>query len=931
MDELDRKSGIVKSKGKVAYVPQNAFLLNASFRDNISFGCDFDMKKYEETVVKCRLVDDLETFAGGDLTEIGERGINLSGGQKQRVSLARAVYSDSDIYLIDDALSALDAEVGKQIFNGVFKKKLKGKTILLVTHASYILDQVDKVLVMRGGEVVVSGHFNDIKDHPEYKNYSETQKKQEKKEEGENSSESAQESKKSDEFEMNSEEEQNMVDFAENTDRDMGPIKKFETCTVLRSGDLEFNLNKDLEYNLEEEYERLRNLSLRVTEKRSNELKKAGTLTVKETKKKGFTGVGVYLEYFRNFNWGLVTLTLILYLIYASLRVFSDFWLSYWAEDVYPSLSYSTYPKVYSYLALALFISLTIRAYVIAKGAQTAGYKMNTQLMTGLFKRPLSFFDTTPIGVVLNRATRDMGEMDLHMPNMYQHLTFNSLHILSIFVVIAIGNPIIIIFFIVMLIWYFVSSKDLSRVTVDLKRVNQLTNSPLISVMAESVRGSTSLRAYEKVSYQGYKYTLCAEATISSKTHLKFAETFFYVKVEMIMGGLAVILTCVAVVLAKTTGFGYDGSPEASTNLALGLTWVTAITDWIAFTLFSLNIVSQGMSSAERIFDYATPGPDEVERESIQDGDKKLEENNWPQTGDIKATNVACRYRPGLPRVLKGLDFEIQSTKKIGIVGRTGSGKSTLILNFKRILELDNLLPGEKKPLPQLVINSIDISKIGLRLLRKSITLIPQDPFLLQGTIKYNLDPYEKFTEEEIISVLRKTRVLDSLQSTLARKQTSNENIKGQEDQELNPKSQNSIDKILNFQLESKGSNLSLGQRQLLSISRAILSKPKILLMDEATANIDTKTDSLIQKLIKYEFPETTILTIAHRLNTIIQYDKILVLDQGTIQEFDTPVSLLENSESLFTKLIQGQGEEFYKKMMKMAHDKNMEDDGTTH
>jgi ABC-type multidrug transport system fused ATPase/permease subunit len=238
---------------------------------------------------------------------------------------------------------------------------------------------------------------------------------------------------------------------------------------------------------------------------------------------------------------------------------------------------------------------------------------MNTILMKGILRRPLSFFDTTPIGVILNRATSDMGSMDIALPNMYQHFSFNTIHILSIFVVIAIGNPIIIVFFLIMIIWYFMSSREFGRVSVDLKRVLQITNSPLISVIAESVRGSTSLKAYDRVKYQAYKYDLVSEASVASKAHLTFAETFFFVKVELIMGGLAVFLTALSVVLIKITGFGYDGSSKAGTELALGLTWVTAITDWIAFTLFSMNYVSQGMSSAERIFDYGYPTPEQVE------------------------------------------------------------------------------------------------------------------------------------------------------------------------------------------------------------------------------------------------------------------------------------------------------------------------------
>ena len=269
------------------------------------------------------------------------------------------------------------------------------------------------------------------------------------------------------------------------------------------------NLNDGTEYNVESEYERFRNLSLKVTEKEEERLKLAGRLTVKETKEEGYTGFKVYLEYFRNFNWGLFTLMIFLYVIYAALRIISDFWLSYWAENRYPGLRSSLYPEIYCYLALALLIFLTFRAFIIAKGAEIAGLKLHNMLMLGLLKRPLSFFDTTPVGVILNRATRDMGDMDINMPNMYQHTIFNFLHILSIVVMIAIGNPIVIIFLVVLLVWYVMSSKDLGKVTADLKRVSQISSSPLISVIAESLRGSVSLKAYQRQEFQAYKYNLC--------------------------------------------------------------------------------------------------------------------------------------------------------------------------------------------------------------------------------------------------------------------------------------------------------------------------------------------------------------------------------------------------------------------------------------
>jgi ATP-binding cassette subfamily C (CFTR/MRP) protein 5 len=309
-------------------------------------------------------------------------------------------------------------------------------------------------------------------------------------------------------------------DFDERKNEDMS-IKRFQTSTVNTLTDIQVQTRtKKGSFNQEDEYVRLRNLSLKVSAEKSEKLAKAGQLTKKESKKKGFTGIKTFARYFSNFNWCLAFMTILLYCIYAGLRVFSDFWLGFWAENKFNYRDTSFYPEVYVYIALTLFGALILRAFVISKGSQTAGYNLNVLLMGGLFKRPLSFFDTTPVGVILNRATKDMGDMDIAMPNMIQHVTFNLVTIFSIFVVIAIGNPIIIVFLVAIMIWYFVSSKDYLRFTVDLKRVMQITNSPLISVIAESVRGNISLRAYQREKYQSYKYDLCSEAAVSAKTHL---------------------------------------------------------------------------------------------------------------------------------------------------------------------------------------------------------------------------------------------------------------------------------------------------------------------------------------------------------------------------------------------------------------------------
>lgn len=390
-----------------------------------------------------------------------------------------------------------------------------------------------------------------------------------------------------------------------------------------------------------------------------------------------------------------------------------------------------------------------------------------------------------------------------------------------------------------------------------------------------------------------------------------------------------------ALIVGATCYFGVgtrDESQPGKAGLAgLSISWALGATGLIGFALKTMSDTEIQMNSVERIMQYIN----KTEKEADWEEPKAPE--GWPTTGNLEAKEITYRYRDGLPNVIHGINFSIGSKEKIGVVGRTGSGKSTLTLGLLRILELAE----QNGKTGQIVLDKTAIGSIGLHELRKKITIIPQDPVLFTGTVRSNVDPFNEYSDNEIIDALKKVQIWEQVKlddattknkgfpgaggmPTAAKTKAQKKAAQAQADEKI---TLTEDQRKLNMAINDGGSNFSLGQRQLICMARALVRRPKVLLMDEATASIDELTDHLIQKMIKTEFKETTVITIAHRLNTIIQYDKILVLDQGNIAEFDDPVALLDTEGSYFAKLIKENGPEFEEKMKFLATHKNIDAD----
>jgi ABC-type multidrug transport system fused ATPase/permease subunit len=869
LGEMCVKTGSIKKNGSLAFVAQSPFLINATLKENITFGEPLDDERYRMCLVKCRLVDDIRILPAGDATEIGERGVNLSGGQKQRICLARSLYADKDIYLIDDTLSALDSQVAKSVFNEVIlgELKAKGKTIILVTHALAVLSQCDHIMLLDNGEVTLQGTFDKIKNDPKYISYSENDDEEE----------------EHDPAKM-------IIDKGKDKDEEIS-----EKAAPTYDFDVEMKLIQKIIHDKE-------------ADQRTATLAR---LTVAEKKKQGRVDPMVYGKFLQAFNSFLFITSFVLFFIYIFLRNASDFWIGVWSNKRW-DLEIKQYREVYMMMIASLILICFLRSWILASGQSMTGSNMTRKMMASLFKRPIGFFEANPIGMIVNRLTKDMLEMDTLFNIYLQHFMANVSLAVSIIFVVSYSVPFMIpvfLFVICMCVRYF---RIVTLVTSDLKRITQVATTPVISNTMEMFNGILTIRGYNQVQTLMNKFRNNLLRMMTSELHERHVESWTFYRIEL--------LSVLVVVFTTYFSFFIKFLPLKSLlivqNLSLAISWSAVSSDFIAFLLLTTGEMNKGMGTIERMLEISES--------------KDLEPNHlnpkppkgWPKTANISIRNLQMRYRKNLPFVLDGLNLEIKPNEKIGIVGRTGSGKSSFILALMRIIEIEN---GEEER-AYIKIDGVAINRIGLRYSRRAVTLIPQDPFVLSGTIRTNVDPYFEHTNEEVIHVLRKTQLLGSLmeryEALVAAGSVVSLDLKTHKKSVKSGsllKEKVSEKDILSMIVEPGGSNLSQGQRQLLCIGRALMKKPKILLMDEATASIDSRTDEIIQTLIKTEFKDSTILTIAHRLNTIIQYDKILSLKHGKVMEFDRPSKLLRDESTYFCNMVREYGDEFYKQMLELA------------
>ncbi|KAI7816898.1 P-loop containing nucleoside triphosphate hydrolase protein [Gamsiella multidivaricata] len=861
----------------IAYVSQTAWLQNSTIRANILFGKEFNQERYDAVVEGCALITDFEILEGGDATEIGDQGITLSGGQKQRLALARAIYSDANVLLLDDCLSAVDTHTGKQLFQTLTGPLLEGRTVLMATHQIQLtLNAASYVVVLEKGEILGAGT-------PE---------------------------------------------------------------TVMRSGWVDRVALATPIGDDESEVSTLDGEEAAKKAKKTDVKKRvAPKLTEDEKKEEGSIPFRVYKVYLSAAGGWPFWISLFLFEIFREGgNLAQNTWLAMWAnavaretgsfviqafQAVVPeSIALSLYsafgPKNsggYGIMTMALFgkgtqesvnveyylgiytligvvqmlFNVATNYYAMVVGNVTASRVLHAELLYKVSRAKIRFFDTTPIGRIINRFSADMSTIDeqvLFGLNIFMNTIIS---ISGLVLVISINMPAFLISAVFIVGIYVVIGILFVPISRDLKRLNSNSRSPILNHFNETLNGVATIRAF---GFQDrFLSTNLTNLDNNNRTFFLLWSTNRWLHWRVDLTGALVSFSTGMLILRK-----WDSIEPgwAAMSLSYSLTFTMQMV-WV-IRMYAQN--EMNMNAVERVAEYMHL---EEEPPAIIEGSRPPA--SWPHAGEIEVEHLTVKYAADTPDVLKDISFKIRAGEKVGVVGRTGSGKSTLAISLFRFMEP---VRGSIR------IDGIDIGKIGLHDLRTNLTIIPQDPVLFKGTLRSNLDPFGEREDRELWEALRRSHLIpaDSAPTlapvAIAAGSSSNSkdapaavspagSIKGSTsgDSEIVDPSRITLDTAV----KENGSNFSQGQRQLVALARALVRQPKVIIMDEATASVDFETDLRIQTTIREEMAEATILTIAHRIRTIADFDRVLVLNQGEIAEFDTPYALMRKENGVFRSM----------------------------
>ncbi|KAJ4248426.1 hypothetical protein NW762_012763 [Fusarium torreyae] len=823
------------SSSKLALVPQSAWLLSETVRENIVFGRPFDTAWYDEVLRRCCLQPDLEMLSDGDMTVVGEKGVSLSGGQKQRISLARAVYGRSQLMLLDDCFSALDAHVGTRVFENVVKQVRKNQegTIVLVTHSMVFARQADHVVFMDKGRIVEQGPFNYLQGiGGSFNDYL--------------MSSTAHDSSSSSSMES--------IETVE-AEKDIQTPPKEEA--------------KDAPVQDQEQQKQDADNKPAAQKERGKEIMQ------REERLVGTVSGKTYLRYVQFGNaWITVPLFFGAIALFQGSSVVSPLWLSWWQENKYTSISEDAYMGGYAAWGIGQSLGLFLTSTVFALFCFWCSNHLHAAALRGVLFAPIAFFDTTPQGRITHRFSKDMDAVDNVVGEQLRIFISTLVQVIGTIIVVSIILPIFLAIAAGVLLLYIWTGMYYRPSARELRRLNNLLRSRIYEHFDESLSGLPILKAFGVV-----------EKFVDDNSQRIDTENKAYWLSVAAVRWLNLHLDLYGAVLVLGTGLltvGLRGTISPSSGGVVLSYMVTAQAAFSNMIRFSAEI-ENNMNSVERLLYYAY----NIEQEPAHDVkriDKSLQEQEWPRNSHIKFESLTLSHRPGLDPALRDVTLDIRPGERIGIVGRTGAGKSTLITALLRLTEPTS---------GRILIDDVDIHTVGLQLLRSSMSVISQDAVLLAGTIRYNLDPFQQFDDAWLGQCLRMVGLGDESDSKDTEAEGS-DSEKGHAGSALN----------LDSEVKENGANISHGQRALISIARALVRRSKIVILDEATASIDGRADKKLQSILSEAMGDATVLTVAHRLDTIIDScDRVLVMERGTVAEFDSIPTLYARQDSLFRAL----------------------------
>lgn len=831
LGDLEKCDGevMVDLSTSMAYVPQEAWILNTTLKNNIMFNKVVNEDRYQRVLEACALIPDLKTFDLGDQAEIGEKGLNLSGGQKQRVSLARAVYADTDTYLFDDPLNAVDAHVGRHIFDNIIGPKgmLRDRTRVLVTNKLSVLPEVDHIIVLKDGHITESGSYEQL-----LKNrglFSQLLVK----------------------YLLENAEGSNISEDAR-TDLITKELKR-----------LEDKLAEDVRESLlaKEQKKVQSKKDAKPDQKKTGDSGGPGNLTGQEVTQVGSVGLDVHLNFIRTMGMNFMV-ALAIYIASSAFTISSNLWLSEWANDARnDSLKNNTDQRnlrlgVYAGLGLGESVCVITSTILLNLACLRGSQLLHKRMLDRVLRAPMSWFNTTPSGRIMNRFSKDIDTVDVTIRFNVRLLMVIALRSVTSLILISVGSVYSIILIVPIVLLYFLFQIFYVSTSRQLKRIESTTKSPIYSHFNETIMGTSSIRAF-RVSQEFILESNHRVDVNNISYYTGFvASRWLAIRLEFL--GFIVVLTAslIAVLSRETISPGIAG---------LSVTYSLTVTTVLSFLVRTYSDYETNVVSVERLLEYTrTPVEPEDEEEPS--------DPNWPARGAITFEDYSTRYRPELDLVLKNFNLKIDSAARVGLVGRTGAGKSSVTLALFRILEASN---------GSIIVDDVNIEHINLKVLRSKLSIIPQEPILFTGTIRQNVDPTETYSDDEIWRAIDLAHLGSFLRT---------------------------LPDGLDHEVSEGGGNFSVGQKQLFCLARTLLRRSKILVLDEATAAVDVETDNLIQETIRKEFKESTILTIAHRLETIQDYDKIVVMENGTSVEEGSPSQLLKSSKSKFHSLAKEAG-----------------------